>query len=765
MKFQRKRIAQTLFLWTGTIAILGQASAVDLPPANLRLLAAHATQRETWPQLRVYAESHAGTPWCGWAYFVLGYQEFQAKSYLQGAEDLGQAAKTGLSLDDFAVFYRASALREANRAADAATVLQDFASRFPRSQLRNQVLELRVNALLSSDQPQPAIDLLSVEPSVRTNPALALLLGQADQQGQHLPQAAAAFQNVSYNFPLSNQAKAAEDALTSLRRQLGPAYPEPALEIKTVRADALLKGSRYQDALDAYDDLLKSAPSSPMLVRWQLGQARCLVRLHRTADAMQALANHFVVAEDEAQRWALLVQVHAQQSDTGSMTVDLAALEAAYSTDAAYAEALSTAGSFYYRQFDWKNAAQNYQRLWDLFPQSPLLHDDGWRLGWCDYLLGDAKTAEVIHAYLLKFPDSSHAPAALYWLGRVEEDKGAIAEARTLYALEVKRYAHTYYAPEAAAHLATLRTRAGSVAASDDPTAAPLAAALIPVLPPTNPPDLACAHITPSDAARPALILEALDLPNVEQEFLKATVAGENSSPELRLLLAATYAAQGNAAGGLFGALRTAPSYSQMAFSDLPEEFWNLLYPRAYSKLIETQARLNKLDPYLVMGLIRQESAFSLGALSVANARGLMQVMPQTAAETTRSRVRTARRLLYDPNYNVRVGCMYLAKLLKEFDGKPEFAMAAYNAGDFRVKDWMKKYTFRDEGVFLESIPISATRAYVEQVLRDAEVYRQLLSGSPRFAQCSRGQSAARLQSPPSACTLTSGLEKSVPAE
>jgi soluble lytic murein transglycosylase len=165
------------------------------------------------------------------------------------------------------------------------------------------------------------------------------------------------------------------------------------------------------------------------------------------------------------------------------------------------------------------------------------------------------------------------------------------------------------------------------------------------------------------------------------------------------------------------------------------------------------------------MGLIRQESAFSPGALSVANARGLMQVMPQTAAETTRSRARTARRLLYDPNYNVRVGCMYLAKLLKEFDGKPEFAMAAYNAGDFRVKDWMKKYTFRDEGVFLESIPISATRAYVEQVLRDAEVYRQLLSGSPRFAHCPRGQSAARLQTPGGACALTSGLEKSVPGE
>ena len=136
-----------------------------------------------------------------------------------------------------------------------------------------------------------------------------------------------------------------------------------------------------------------------------------------------------------------------------------------------------------------------------------------------------------------------------------------------------------------------------------------------------------------------------------------------------------------------------------MDFSDLPEEVWDFLYPQAYWKLIAAQARLNHLDPYLVMGLIRQESAFSPRALSVANARGLMQVLPETAAHSTRpSRTRAAERRLYDPNYNVRVGCAYLAGLLKDFDGRPELAMAAYNAGDFRVKDWVKKYSFPDSG-------------------------------------------------------------------
>jgi soluble lytic murein transglycosylase len=352
--------------------------------------------------------------------------------------------------------------------------------------------------------------------------------------------------------------------------------------------------------------------------------------------------------------------------------------------------------------------------------------------------LRDPQTTEVISAYLMMFPDSPRAPAALYWLGMMQEQQGALAEARALYALLVKRFVHSYYAPQAAARLAAIRTRQGSLAVPTDSAAAPLATALIPVLaPPVVPPGLACAAAAPSAAARPALILQALDLKNLEEEFLKAALAVDNPPAELRLLLAETYAAQNDVTGALFGALKTAPSSAQMEFSDLPKEVWDFLYPQAYWKLIQSQARLNNLDPYLVMGLVRQESAFNARALSVANARGLMQILPETAAQSSRpSRTRSAARRLYDPNYNVRVGCAYLAKLLKDFDGRPELALAAYNAGDFRVKDWVKTSSLRDPAMFLETIPIPATRIYVELVLRDAEIYRQLLSGSPHFAQC-----------------------------
>ena len=723
----------------------GPVRAADLLPRGLRDLVAGAARQEDWLRLRGYAQSQTDPEWGGWAYFLAGYQEYEGRRYSDAAQDLAQAARSGFALADYAVFYQASALNLSHRLPDAGAVLGDFAARFPQSHLLYKALALRASALLDAQQAQQAVDALAAEPETRHQPALALLLGQACTQAHQPMEAAAAFQDVYYNFPVSTQAKGAADALQALRTQLGSAYPIPGDEFQIARVEALFKAGRYADARKEYGDLLKDEPTSPMVPRWQLGQARCLWRLRRSADALQALFTHFASPDLEAQRLALLVQVHVQQADALGITQELAHLETSYAGSPAYADALSAAGMFYYRQLNWQEAARDYRRLFELFPQNDHLRDDGWRLGWCDYLLDDPKTSDVISQYLMQFPDSPRAPAGLYWLGWIQEQQGALTEARALYALLVKRFVHSYYAPQAAARLAALRTRQGNLAGPNDSAAAPLAAALIPVLaPPVIPQGLGCLAHAPSAAARPALILQALDLPSLEEEFLNAALAADNPPAELRLLLTEISAAQDNVAGALFGALKIAPAYSQMDFSDLPQEVWGFLYPQAYWELIERQARLNKLNPYLVMGLIRQESAFNARALSVANARGLMQILPETAANSSRpSRTRSAARRLYDPTYNVRVGCAYLAGLMKDFDGRPELAMAAYNAGDSRVKDWIRKYSSRDPGTFLESIPIPATRTYVELVLRDAGIYRQLLSGSPHFAQCSQAQASA----------------------
>jgi soluble lytic murein transglycosylase len=742
--FLRKLFVTTVCLLASVAAMPGLARAADVLPASLRNLAAASAHAESWPRLRSFAQCHKGSEWAGWAYFLAGYQEYEGQHYGDAAQDLAQAGRSGFSLADYAVYYQASALAQSGRRQEAAEALQDFSTRFPQSHLRFKALALRANTLLDAQQLEQAITVLASEPEIRQQPALSLLLGQARMRNHQPMEAVAAFQDVDYKYPLSSQAKAAADALKTLRAQLGQAYTPPNDEIRTARVDALFKAGRYDDSLKEYGQLIGEEPSSPMVARWQLGQAHCMLHLRKTADASRELATHYDAPDVEAQRLSLLVQVHSQETDAQGITQDLAQLDSSYANSPAYADALSSAGIFYYRQLNWQEAANTYRRLLELFPQNQHARDDGWRLAWCDYLLGDPKTSDVMRDYLMQYPDSAHAAGILFWLGRTQENQGSIADARALYALVTQRFVHSYYAPQAAAHLAALRGKPAAVAGPNDSAAAPLAASLIPLLiPPTIPPGLACLANAPVDASQPALILRALDLKNVEGDYLKAALINEHPPAEFHLLLSEVYAAQKVVSGALFDALRTLPSYTQVEFSDLPEEFWDYLYPRAYLKLIETQARLNHLDPYLVMGLIRQESAFTPHADSVSDARGLMQVLPKTAAlirHTSRTRVVGQR--LYDPNYNVRVGCVFLAGLMKDFDNRPELAMAAYHAGDFRVNDWVKKYSFPDSATFLESIPIPATRVYVEQVLRDAEIYRQLLTGSPHFAKCAPGQSS-----------------------
>jgi soluble lytic murein transglycosylase len=152
--------------------------------------------------------------------------------------------------------------------------------------------------------------------------------------------------------------------------------------------------------------------------------------------------------------------------------------------------------------------------------------------------------------------------------------------------------------------------------------------------------------------------------------------------------------------------------------------------------VVSQQARANRLDSNLVLGLIRQESAFDPHATSSANARGLMQLLPSTAGGVTKRSRLAAERQLYSPDYNIRVGCHYLADLIRMFHGNVEEAVAAYNAGDTRVREWLKGRSFGEPAEFVESIPFRDTRAYVEAVMRDGKIYQGLFANSTKFRKC-----------------------------
>ena len=129
-----------------------------------------------------------------------------------------------------------------------------------------------------------------------------------------------------------------------------------------------------------------------------------------------------------------------------------------------------------------------------------------------------------------------------------------------------------------------------------------------------------------------------------------------------------------------------------------------------------------QLDPYLVSALIRQESGFNEKARSPAGAMGLMQLMPGTA----RLFERLTKRELLDPKTNIRVGARYFSKLLGRYGYDAELALAAYNAGNERVDDWLQRYNTVNRLLFLDLIPYKETREYVATIGRNYFWYLRL---------------------------------------
>ena len=153
-------------------------------------------------------------------------------------------------------------------------------------------------------------------------------------------------------------------------------------------------------------------------------------------------------------------------------------------------------------------------------------------------------------------------------------------------------------------------------------------------------------------------------------------------------------------------------------------------FPVAFKDIILNEAQGNKIDPAWVYGIMRQESIFMSDARSGAGALGLMQIMPRTGRITARQekiRIRSNRDLL-NVNKNIRLGTAYLRRMLDENEGNSVLATASYNAGPYRVKQWLPNKDMPSD-IGVETIPNNETRNYVRRVMSYTVIYDHKLGG------------------------------------
>ncbi|MGC4029548.1 MAG: transglycosylase SLT domain-containing protein [Steroidobacteraceae bacterium] len=176
--------------------------------------------------------------------------------------------------------------------------------------------------------------------------------------------------------------------------------------------------------------------------------------------------------------------------------------------------------------------------------------------------------------------------------------------------------------------------------------------------------------------------------------------------------------------------------YAQAVATATGERVFNdyaLLYPRPYDAEVATAAQLSQLPTPLIYGVIRQESLYQRDALSSAGARGLMQLLPETARRTARQWKQPAPAVtsLFDPAVNVVLGAAHLKDLLGRFDGQWPLALAAYNAGPGAAQRWRPDRAM-DTDIWIENIPYNETRNYVQRILWHTLVFSWLGNGAPQ---------------------------------
>lgn len=692
-------------------------ASTDLKPMAIQLLDNRSSA--AYAGVEAYAVKHQAEDAGALAWLVIGYARLQDSQYEQAVQPLKNAQAHAGELGDYVDYFLGSAQFSSGDARGAAATLEGFEKRYPDSLLASDEVMLQARALLAAGQAREAVRLLEAH---RT-PARAeveVALGRAYAAAGQNDAAAEAWRRAFYTLPLDPAAGESGILLNALSERMK--LPPPTQAERKQRADLLMQGKRYREAAEEYRFLL----SEPHLVDEagvRLGLGGALFRIKKYREARDILEK-IPESSDErnAERLYYLAEMARGRGDQRFPDLLQALRNSGPHSPWLAQLLLSTANShLLLRNFD--TAARFFTELYTRFPDAGNASYAHWKAAWLRLRLGDTAQARRLFEEQIKlYPASPEVPNALYWRGRLAEEEPDLDRARAYYQKLSDRFRFYYYAELARERLRVIKIDGNAPAVP-----------LLNTIPPLQRPVRFDRWAAPQDNLRvqKSFLLQNGALFDLAIDELQAAFSQDGS-----LWAAGEIVRIYQSTGRYYRALqmlkRGIPGYFSLEIADLPRPFWEALFPRLYWPDIQKFSAENQLDPFIVAGVIRQESEFHAGAVSRARALGLMQILPATGRKLAREiKLRHfSSRMLFDPTVNVQMGTRYFRGLLDSQEDTPEYALAAYNAGPDRVVEWRSNGQYRDVTEFVESIPFTETREYVQAVLRNAAVYRRLY-GTP----------------------------------
>ena len=674
---------------------------------------------ENLAKLEEFAEQANGRE-AALARYSLGMAHIGAKRFDEAERLLAGVLGEEGWVGEYAAYFRARSIALAEEFQRSLVPLQAFAAKYPDSRFRPAADRLRVESLLRLRDLDGARAALDPVQGRLTEPVRFYLGGRVEHVAGNLETAIELYRRAYYFHPSSDQALASADHLNRLRRQMGGRYPLPPATWRLERAERLREGGRNADASAEYSRALGGGLKGTDRDRATIGKGAADYARRLSSTAYPALARARP-SDPELNAWRLylLCAIERRKGLAGEMASSIAKLARDHSESRWYEEALLTIGNFYYLRDSRAQYTKWFRQLVEAAPDgrhAPYAH---WKLCWRSWLDHAPARASLLAEHLHFFPGASTAAGAMYWLGRLREEEGRRQDAVAHYRVASDRFPHYYYGYLARQRLGML----GNPELQSERGYMELAGMLPPVRPIASRPRAATKAIL--DVGDEMLQLGFSE--DAEYELSRAD-AGEPDAHFAGLSLARLHDAEGDHHLAVRAMKRYVVGYLRVPFEALDEEYWRALYPLPFADQLRSRSERHGLDPYLVASLIRQESEFNAGARSSAGALGLMQVMPATGRTLFR-RLGIAgfsNSKLTVPDISLRLGTFYLKETIATFDGRLEEALAAYNAGPHRIPGWLALGRFDDPAEFVETIPFSETRGYVQAVLRGREIYKHL---------------------------------------
>ncbi|MYA29312.1 MAG: transglycosylase SLT domain-containing protein [Nitrospira sp. SB0666_bin_27] len=683
------------------------ASFADEQPDQVALLV---------ERFRHVQEAYPGTLWARRAGFRIGWallerEPDRAIDYLRGAR------KDFPVLEDYVLLKLGQALGRVGSFHESALAFEASLESSASSALRNDTSYEAGFAWFENGQCQPAIAYLEQatarDPDSPSAPRALSLLADCAGRLQEVNLAQHALGELWRRHPESPEAQAMERAAQS--GQANARLWEPSSEDYYERGRTWYYSARFEAAIRDLQKFLAGQPHGPNYEQgfFRLGMAHVRLKQYpQAADVFRRLLENPSEYAGKAAVWLAKVYLRRDQgqrllkfrdSVPPGLNVD----------DQARIQWLS--GVWAEGERAIQQAARAYEEAYRTADRSKIKRDALWRLGWLHYQQGGWEDAvEAFDSLARTGPGRHWQNRAHYWKARALECMGRGDEAQTVYGQVAAEWPMTYYG-----QLSESRLRH------------PRPAGRQPREEPTNP-----VMNGPASSAfrinahfQKATELSKLGLRQEALEELLVVKRQYRDQPQALYALARHMLELGDFEAPIVIAKRYFREPLERRRISLDSPLWRMAYPTGYMPQIRRHAA-SHVDPFLVAGIIREESLYNPKALSPVGAMGLMQLMPKTANRTARrlGLVPVDREDLLQGEMNVRLGVAYVGQLLRDYQGNLIRAVAAYNAGPTAVKRWIAKFGNRDPDEFVELISYRETRRYVKRVLTSYRIYQTLYS-------------------------------------